>query len=115
MWQFTLRVVRRVAPSGVGASSASLRTRGRGDWHQYADLFPGSLPDLAAEATRIRTYESILIPGPLQTLDYARGIFEASQIVPAEDTRHKVESRMAARFPLGRGRRVGGLHLASRG
>lgn len=80
--------------------SLTEEARGRSDWHKYADLFPGSLPDLEAEAVRIRSYEALLIPGLLQTPDYAAAIFESSQIVPPENTQRKVESRMARRSVL---------------
>lgn len=80
--------------------SLTEEARGRSDWHEYADLFPGSLPDLEAEAVRIRSYESLLIPGLLQTPDYARAIFESGGIVPPEDTQRKVDSRMARRGVL---------------
>ncbi|MET9710841.1 Scr1 family TA system antitoxin-like transcriptional regulator [Nocardiopsis alba] len=80
--------------------SLTEESRGRSDWHQYADLFPGALPDLEAEAVRIRSYESLLIPGLLQTPAYATAIFESSQVVPPEDTQRKVDSRMARRGVL---------------
>nr|WP_075926267.1 Scr1 family TA system antitoxin-like transcriptional regulator [Nocardiopsis sp. CNR-923] len=74
--------------------------RGRSDWHEYADLFPGSLPDLEAEAVRIRTYEVVLIPGLLQTPAYAAAVSEGSQVVPPDQIERKVESRMARRAVL---------------
>ncbi len=77
--------------------SLTEEARGRSDWHQYADLFPGSLPDLEAEAVRIRTYEVVLIPGLLQTPAYAAAIFKAGQVVPPDQIDRKVESRMARR------------------
>ncbi|MEV2273944.1 helix-turn-helix transcriptional regulator [Nocardiopsis sp. NPDC049922] len=80
--------------------SLTEEARGRSDWHQYADLFPGSLPDLEAEAVRIRSYESLLIPGLLQTPEYAAAVFEASQVVPADTIQRKVASRMARRAVL---------------
>ncbi len=80
--------------------SLTEEARGRSDWHKYADLFPGSLPDMEAEAVRIRSYEALLIPGLLQTPDYATAIFESGGIVPPEDTQRKVESRMSRRSVL---------------
>jgi hypothetical protein len=80
--------------------SLTEEARGRSDWHEYADLFPGSLPDLEAEANRIRTYEAVVIPGLLQTPDYAAAVSRASQIVPPEHIERKVESRMARRGVL---------------
>ncbi len=80
--------------------SLAEEARGRSDWHKYADLFPGALPDLEAEAVRIRTYEVVLIPGLLQTPDYAAAVSLASQVVPPEQIDRKVESRMARRAVL---------------
>lgn len=39
--------------------SLTEEARGRSDWHQFQDLFPGNLPELEAEATRIRSYEAL--------------------------------------------------------
>ncbi|USY23087.1 helix-turn-helix domain-containing protein [Nocardiopsis exhalans] len=80
--------------------SLTEESRGRSDWHKYADLFTGPLPDLEAEAVRIRTYEAVVIPGLLQTPDYAAAVSLASQVVPPEQIDRKVESRMARRAVL---------------
>lgn len=80
--------------------SLTEESRGRSDWHQYADLFTGPLPDLEAEAVRIRTYEAVLVPGLLQTPDYAAAVSRASQIVPPDQIDRKVASRMARRGVL---------------
>jgi hypothetical protein len=80
--------------------SLTEEARGRSDWHKYADLFPGALPDLEAEAVRISSYEALAVPGLLQTPGYAQALFESGGIVPPEDTQRKVESRMARRSVL---------------
>ncbi|WP_444964059.1 helix-turn-helix domain-containing protein [Nocardiopsis sp. M1B1] len=80
--------------------SLTEEARGRSDWHEYADLFPGSLPDLEAEAVRIRTYEAVVVPGLLQTPNYAAAVFKAGQVIPPEQIDRKVESRMARRAVL---------------
>ncbi|GAB3714067.1 helix-turn-helix transcriptional regulator [Nocardiopsis oceani] len=80
--------------------SLTEEARGRSDWHKYADLFTGPLPDIEAEAVRIRTYEAVVIPGLLQTPDYAAAIFNAGQVVPIEQLERKVESRMSRRAVL---------------
>nr|WP_281381918.1 helix-turn-helix transcriptional regulator [Nocardiopsis mwathae] len=80
--------------------SLTEEARGRSDWHKYADLFPGSLPDIEAEAVRIRTYEALVVPGLLQTPDYATAVAQASQVVPTEQIERKVESRMLRRGVL---------------
>jgi len=46
-----------------------------------------------AEAVKIRTYELALIPGPLQTEDYARAILATRQ-VPEEVMKLRLEARM---------------------
>ncbi|MFI6595046.1 helix-turn-helix domain-containing protein [Nonomuraea sp. NPDC050536] len=70
------------SPNGVVAESKrkamlalAEQSRARGWWAAYSDVFRGSiLPDLEAEATTIRTYESLVVPGLLQTLDYIEAI-----------------------------------------
>ncbi|MDS1272575.1 helix-turn-helix transcriptional regulator [Lipingzhangella sp. LS1_29] len=74
--------------------------RGRSDWHQYQDLFVGPLPEFEAEAVRIRSYEALLIPGLLQTPEYAAAVFRGGQVVAEADISRKVESRMARRRVL---------------
>lgn len=41
--------------------SLTEEARGRSDRHKYADLFTGPLSDMEAEATRVRTYETVLM------------------------------------------------------
>lgn len=48
-----------------------------GWWHHYSDLLPswfGTYLGLEQAASKIRTYESHLVPGLLQTPDYARAV-----------------------------------------
>ncbi|WP_280417424.1 helix-turn-helix domain-containing protein [Nocardia carnea] len=48
-----------------------------GWWHRYGDLLPswfGQYLGLEQAASKIRTYESHLVPGLLQTPDYARAV-----------------------------------------
>lgn len=48
-----------------------------GWWHRYGDLLPswfGQYLGLEQAANKIRTYESHLVPGLLQTPDYARAV-----------------------------------------
>jgi transcriptional regulator with XRE-family HTH domain len=55
------------------------RATERGWWQSYTGLLPalGNLIGLEAEAATIRTYEPELIPGLLQTPDYARAVIRA--------------------------------------
>src|SRR5690606_12426660 len=48
-----------------------------GWWHRYSDLLPswfGTYLGLEQAATKIRTYEAHLVPGLLQTPEYARAV-----------------------------------------
>lgn len=50
-----------------------------GWWHAYGDLLPTwfqSFPGLESAASVIRTYEVQLVPGLLQTADYARAVIQ---------------------------------------
>jgi transcriptional regulator with XRE-family HTH domain len=55
------------------------RATERGWWQSYTGLLPalGNLIGLEAEAATIRTYEPELIPGLLQTPDYARAVIKS--------------------------------------
>ncbi|MFF6852054.1 Scr1 family TA system antitoxin-like transcriptional regulator [Streptomyces antimycoticus] len=53
---------------------------GKGWWSAYRKSFPQSTLDLAeleARATRVLTYETLLIPGLLQTESYMRALFHS--------------------------------------
>jgi transcriptional regulator with XRE-family HTH domain len=60
------------------------RATERGWWQSYNGLLPAlsTLIGLEEEAATIRTYEAELIPGLLQTADYARAVIKVSD--PAE-------------------------------
>jgi len=70
-------------------------SRKRGWWADYADVFRSSLPDFESGARAIFDYQTILVPGLLQTADYARAIFRGSQVLRDEPVieRH-VEARL---------------------
>lgn len=67
------------------------QARGKGWWAEYKDVFVGPLVELEMEATAIRTYEESVVPGLLQTPDYASALFRGGR-------RDKVERRVAARM-----------------
>lgn len=68
------------------------QARERGWWEQYKDVLGSALPGLETEATRIRHYQPMLIPGLLQTPDYMRAICRAGMCNNAE-TERRVEAR----------------------
>lgn len=75
----------------------------RGWWAKYRDVFRDeALPDFEAEASDIQTYESQVIPGLLQTPEYAEAIFLGGRYEDTEAVQRRVEARMARRDILTR-------------
>lgn len=75
----------------------------RGWWAKYKDVFKNeALPDFEAEASTLCAYETHVIPGLLQTPDYARAIFQGGRYTSEEEINRRVEARMARREILNR-------------
>lgn len=75
----------------------------RGWWSKYREVFgPQSLPDFEAEASAIRTFESSVIPGLLQTPDYAHAVFQGGRYTGVEEIERRTHARMARREILTR-------------
>ncbi|MEU9888688.1 helix-turn-helix transcriptional regulator [Sphaerisporangium sp. NPDC051011] len=73
----------------------------RGWWTAYSDVFTGSYVALEAEATSIRTWQPLLIPGLLQSEDYARAIIQAARPGLAEvELERRTDARMARKINL---------------
>lgn len=74
-----------------------LRGRGRkGWWHSYGEVIPSWFEvyiGLEADAVSIRRYESELVPGLLQTEDYARAVFHGFLMDEGE-----IDKRVALRM-----------------
>lgn len=67
----------------------------QGWWATYNDVLgSGQLIGLEAEATSIRSYQSMTVPGLLQTEEYARAMAVASSMGEAADIDRRVEARM---------------------
>ncbi|WP_026128505.1 helix-turn-helix domain-containing protein [Nocardiopsis halophila] len=66
----------------------------RGWWSKYRNAFPGGLPDFEAEASVIKTFEGQVVPGLLQTPEYAAEVFRAYRIRQDEEIERLVEARM---------------------
>ena len=70
------------------------RKRG-GWWSSYRDLLPGPYVQLEAEASLARNYEPSMVPGLVQTRDYARAVVVASSLaIPPEEVDRRVAVRM---------------------
>lgn len=73
------------------------QSRKRGWWWRYNNVIPewfGQYLGLESDASAIRTFEGMAIPGLLQTTDYARAAITASAVrLPAEQTERFVQLR----------------------
>jgi len=70
--------------------------RRRGWWTRYTDVLgSGTYVGLEAEAATLQTYESMFIPGLLQTPNYAEAVIRAGQARPDPETLNR---RLAARM-----------------
>jgi transcriptional regulator with XRE-family HTH domain len=89
-----------VRDEGYRAYLAELarRVNERGWWQKYAGLIGGDYADLIsleAEARTIRTYEQELVPGLLQTPEYARAVLRIGR--PTE-TAEQIDRRVEVRI-----------------
>jgi transcriptional regulator with XRE-family HTH domain len=69
-------------------------------WWQSYDLPYSTYVGLEAEATSVHDYDSAVVPGLLQTADYARALYEAAipQLSMPELTRDVIDQRIEARL-----------------
>ena len=79
--------------------------RRKGWWHRFGPVTPSWLEPylgLEAEAARLREFQSMVLPGLLQTEDYARAMLRtAPGAGPADDIEQQVALRMARQQVLG--------------
>ncbi|WP_433717161.1 helix-turn-helix domain-containing protein (plasmid) [Nocardia sp. CA-084685] len=79
--------------------------KARGWWDEYAGLFNAEhtrLWGLEYGAEEISSFESVLIPGLLQTEDYARSLIAGDQvIVRRPEVRRRVQARMKRQERIG--------------
>jgi transcriptional regulator with XRE-family HTH domain len=72
--------------------------RRRGWWHSYADVLADGFDvyvDLETDASAIRTYESQLVPGLLQTPEYAHAVLTAAWVTTEPE---EIDRRVAVRM-----------------
>jgi transcriptional regulator with XRE-family HTH domain len=69
-----------------------------GWWATYSKIFSAqhiNIFGLEHGAEEVRTYESVLVPGLLQTEAYARALIEADQVgIPAREIKRRIAARM---------------------
>lgn len=77
--------------------------RQRGWWTSFSDVLAGSYAELEYAASRIRTWQPQLVPGLLQTEDYARTLIRGHfPDLPTEEIDRRVQARMTRRTMLAR-------------
>lgn len=69
--------------------------RQRSWWNAYNEVFTGAFVGLEADASSLRAFQALLIPGLLQTPRYARAVISAMR-PDADDS--EIERRVAARM-----------------
>jgi transcriptional regulator with XRE-family HTH domain len=93
------------SPDKDGLMQLARDSRQRGWWAEYQDVFPSNFPGFEAEASSVRSYEAELVPGLLQTEDYARAVIRAVRpTAPADEIERRVAARMARQHELDRDR-----------
>lgn len=79
-------------------AAMALGTTEQGWWEDYSDVVPGWFQlyvGLEGAAAAIRYYDGELVPGELQTRDYARAIFRTAELHDGDETIERlVELRM---------------------
>lgn len=79
--------------------------KAKGWWHAYGDVIPETFDlyvGLEEAASHLTTYESELVPGLLQTEDYARAVTAAAPNLDANEVERRVEVRMQRQVLLRR-------------
>lgn len=72
-------------------------TRAKGWWHAYGDTIPDWFElyvGLESAAGRLREHDDTLIPGLLQTHDYAAGVYQHRSGMPDDEWERLVEVRL---------------------
>ncbi|MGW5354851.1 helix-turn-helix domain-containing protein [Streptomyces sp. NPDC004031] len=89
-----------------GLMGLAKETKGRGWWHAYGDVIPENFDlyiGLEEAAERVQQYSPELVPGLLQTPDYARTLItEDNPGVDAEEIERRVHVRIARQALLTR-------------
>jgi len=86
-------------------SALALETHDKGWLHAYGDVIPGTFKlylDLEATASRLSWYESELVPGLLQTKDYATAVISSIEDRDEAETYRRVQLRLARQSVLTR-------------
>lgn len=76
------------------------QSRQKGWWSAYGDVLPDDYVGFEAEASAINTFESLYVPGLLQTEEYVRAIVRAGRSTADQDEVDRVVAARLARKAL---------------
>ncbi|MBE1492396.1 helix-turn-helix domain-containing protein [Plantactinospora soyae] len=76
------------------------QARQKGWWNAYGDVLPDAYVGFEAEASSISSYESLLVPGLLQTEEYIRASIQAGRATADEDESDRIVAARLARKAL---------------
>jgi len=82
-------------PEGDELVQIARDARQKGWWHPYSSVLTSAYVGLEAEAATIRAYEQQVVPGLLQTAEYARAMLRAARPdIGADEVERRVHVRM---------------------
>ncbi|MFC0108671.1 helix-turn-helix domain-containing protein [Kibdelosporangium aridum] len=85
-----------VAPDRLEALvQLSREARKKGWWHAYNEVFTGAFVGLESDASSLRAFQALLVPGLLQTEDYIRAVMRS---IRPDWPEAEVERRVGARM-----------------
>ena len=87
--------------AGREIEDLAMRARVRPWWRDYQDIFDNEFPGFEADASRIRIFTPLVIPGLLQTADYIDALMRSSGKPPAW-RRRATEARLTRQQILDR-------------
>lgn len=93
------------APEEIRAALHELaqESKEQGWWSSYKDVFGGNaLPDFEVEASMIRSYECMVVPGLLQTPEYSEAVFLGGGAYSKAEVQRHVTARIQRQHILGR-------------
>jgi transcriptional regulator with XRE-family HTH domain len=110
------RIYGASADLAQGLMALAKETKARGWWHAFGDVIPGNLNlyiGLEDAASELCWYSVELVPGLLQTEDYARTIIHADNArLGKDEVERRVQARVARRALFARGTAVPTVRVA---
>jgi transcriptional regulator with XRE-family HTH domain len=96
-----LRVYQVDEDVGEEIEELAVRARARAWWRDYSDVYENEFPGFENDATRIRVFMPLLLPGLLQTRDYTEAVTRVGSRPPVF-RRRMAETRQLRQQILGR-------------